>query len=159
MNLVALSEYASVKAQDNVSFLIRTPGIIIDNVELAGCNDVADLTHLNPVGTTVEVMADEVYITNSYLKNGRTVLRVFGEYREEEHNYQTALAPVASESRDKPIRIPSCQFHPFQCAGVPAQGGTNERIPGDIGASTGRKPSPKPPVPAESRWSFEIHKQ
>lgn len=139
LNLVALNEYASVKAQDNVSFLIRTPGIIIDNVELAGCNDVADLTHLNPVGTTVEVMADEVYITNSYLKNGRTVLRVFGEYREEEHNYQTALAPVASESRDKPIHVHLVSSILSNAREFLLRAGTNERIPGDIGASTGRE--------------------
>lgn len=75
---------AAVKAQDNISFLVRTKGVIIDNVVLKGCSDesieqddVTDLTLLNFVGTVLEVASD-TKILNSRISNGRTVLRVFG---------------------------------------------------------------------------------
>lgn len=135
-NLVAMGEFASVKAQDNVSFLIRTPDIIIDNVELSGSNDVSDLKSLNPVGTTVEVMADNVYITNSYLKNGRTVLRVFGEYHEAGHNYYTALQPVASPTRDRPLNVHLIGSILSNAREFLLRVGTNERLPGDIDGYT-----------------------
>lgn len=75
---------AAVKAQDNISFLVRTPGVVIDNVVLKGCSDesiveggVMNLSLLNYVGTVLEVCSDTV-IRNSRVSNGRTVLRVFG---------------------------------------------------------------------------------
>lgn len=77
---------ASVKAQDNISFLVRTKGVVIDNVVLKGCLDsslidpetkLTDLTRLNYVGTVLEVASDTI-IRNSRISNGRTVLRVFG---------------------------------------------------------------------------------
>jgi hypothetical protein len=144
-NLVSMGEFASVKAQDNVSFLIRTDGVIVDNIELAGCNDVTDLTALNHVGTTVEVMADDVYITNSYLKNGRTVLRVYGEY--ESHNYQTASLPVNSPYRDRPIHVHLISSVLSNAREFILKIGTNEHILGDITGFTGhdeafRKASP-----------------
>lgn len=77
---------ASVKAQDNIAFLIDDnvtgESVTINNVELVGANlqgkDSIDLNRLNYVGTTVEVMGDNVNIVNSKIKNGRNVLRVFG---------------------------------------------------------------------------------
>ncbi len=77
---------AAVKAQDNISFLVRTKGVVIDNVVLKGCLDdslidpeskLTDLTRLNNVGTVLEVASD-TKILNSRISNGRTVLRVFG---------------------------------------------------------------------------------
>lgn len=73
---------ASVKGQDNVAFLVDD-NVSLNNVELIGANlngsGVADLTKLNYVGTTVEVIGDNVSITNSRLRNGRNVLRVYGD--------------------------------------------------------------------------------
>ncbi|NLD26420.1 MAG: hypothetical protein GX661_03575, partial [Acholeplasmataceae bacterium] len=147
-NLVSMGEFASVKAQDNVSFLIRTDGVIVDNIELSGCNDVTDLTALNHVGTTVEVMADDVYITNSYLKNGRTVLRAYGEYKS--HNYQSAAQPVTSPNRDRPINVNLIGCILSNAREFILKIGTNEHILGDITGFTShddafRKASPRLP--------------
>ena len=73
----------SVKAQDNICFALFE-GVTVRNAELRGCdltpnsNGKTDLTHLNYIGTTVEVLGDNVTISHSRLTNGRTVLRAFG---------------------------------------------------------------------------------
>lgn len=77
----------SVKAQDNVCFALYE-GVTVRNVKLFGCtleskNGKTDLTHLNYIGTTVEVFGDNVTIAYSRLTNGRTVLRAFGAIKEE----------------------------------------------------------------------------
>ena len=76
---------ASVKGQDNISFLVRTNNVIIDNVQLKSCDDEyliennnMNLSKLNKVGTTLEIMADDVIIKNSRISNGRTVIRAYG---------------------------------------------------------------------------------
>lgn len=83
LDFVAISS-ASVKAQDNIVFLVRTDGITIDNVVLKGCSDDSlinesgmDLSELNYTGTTLEIAAD-CRLLNSRVNNGRTVVRVFG---------------------------------------------------------------------------------
>ncbi len=85
LDLVAI-ETASVKAQDNISFLVRNEGVVINNVTLQGClnNSIVsddgtgiDLTKLNYVGTTLEISANTTLI-NSRVSNGRTVVRIFG---------------------------------------------------------------------------------
>lgn len=74
----------SVKAQDNICFAVYQD-VSLNNVELKSCDLKADpsgnfdLTDLNYVGTTVEVLGDNVNINYSRLTNGRTVLRVFGD--------------------------------------------------------------------------------
>ena len=74
----------SVKAQDNICFAVYQ-NVSLNNVELKSCDLKADpsgnfdLTDLNYVGTTVEVLGDNVNINYSRLTNGRTVLRVFGD--------------------------------------------------------------------------------
>ena len=86
LNFVAI-ETASVKAQDNVVFLVREKGVDINNVNLKGCSDSSlladdgkggiDLTKLNYAGTTLEISGDTT-LTNSRVSNGRTLVRVFG---------------------------------------------------------------------------------
>lgn len=61
--------------QDNIGFLVEGDGIVIDNVTLQNCNNSDNLSNFNNVGTVVEVRGDDVRITNSQLRNGRTVLR------------------------------------------------------------------------------------
>lgn len=76
---------ASVKAQDNVSFLVRTDGVSLDNVVLKSCldeslisNGAMNLSELNYVGTTLEINAANVQIIACRVSNGRTVTRIFG---------------------------------------------------------------------------------
>ena len=85
LDFVSISS-ASVKAQDNIVFLIRTDGIILDNVVLRGCKDESlinqdtgefDLTLLNNTGTTLELAASAT-LKNCRISNGRTVVRIFG---------------------------------------------------------------------------------
>ena len=84
INFVAI-ETASVKAQDNIVFLVRENGVDINNVNLKGCSDSSliadngglDLTKLNYAGTTLEISGDTT-VTNSRISNGRTVVRIFG---------------------------------------------------------------------------------
>ena len=73
----------SVKAQDNICFAVYDD-VTIRNVDLRGCDLVAnnsnsyDLLDLNYVGTTLEVLGDNVNILYSRISNGRTAVRVFG---------------------------------------------------------------------------------
>lgn len=83
LNFVAISS-ASVKGQDNVSFLVRTDNVLINNVVLNGCSDKSlkeedgrfNLSKLNYVGTTLEI-AKSAKLLNSRVSNGRTVVRIF----------------------------------------------------------------------------------
>lgn len=79
-------ELASVKGQDNICFLVRTNGVELNNLVLAGCNDDSlydndkmELTLLDYTGTTLEIMAD-AKLVNCRVKNGRTVVRAYGRY-------------------------------------------------------------------------------
>ena len=83
LNFVAISS-ASVKGQDNISFLVRTDNVLINNVVLKGCSDDSlheedgrfNLSKLNYVGTTLEI-AESARLLNSRVSNGRTVVRIF----------------------------------------------------------------------------------
>ena len=83
LNFVAIAS-ASVKGQDNVSFLVRTDNVLINNVVLKGCDDDSlheedgrfNLSKLNYVGTTLEI-AKSAKLLNSRVSNGRTVVRIF----------------------------------------------------------------------------------
>lgn len=83
LNFVAIAS-ASVKGQDNVSFLVRTDNVLINNVYLKGCSDDSlleedgqfNLSKLNYVGTTLEI-AKSAKLLNSRVSNGRTVVRIF----------------------------------------------------------------------------------
>ena len=83
LNFVAIAS-ASVKGQDNVSFLVRTDNVLINNVVLKGCSDDSlleedgqfNLSKLNYVGTTLEI-AKSAKLLNSRVSNGRTVVRIF----------------------------------------------------------------------------------
>lgn len=83
LDFVAISS-ASVKGQDNISFLVRTDNVLINNVVLKGCSDDSlheedgrfNLSKLNYVGTTLEI-AKSAKLLNSRVSNGRTVVRIF----------------------------------------------------------------------------------
>lgn len=84
LNFVAIPSFASVKGQDNISFLVRTDKVLINNVVLKGCRDESlheedgrfNLSKLNYVGTTLEI-AKSAKLLNSRVSNGRTVVRIF----------------------------------------------------------------------------------
>ena len=83
LNFVAISS-ASVKGQDNISFLVKTDDVLINNVVLKGCSDDSlleedgqfNLSKLNYVGTTLEI-AKSAKLLNCRVSNGRTVVRIF----------------------------------------------------------------------------------
>lgn len=82
LNFVAIAS-ASVKGQDNISFLVRTDNVLINNVYLKGCEEESlkedgqfNLSKLNYVGTTLEI-AKSAKLLNSRVSNGRTVVRIF----------------------------------------------------------------------------------
>lgn len=113
LNFVAISN-ASVKGQDNISFLIRTDNVLINNVVLKGCSDDSlkedgkfNLSNLNNVGTTLEI-AKSAKLLNSRVSNGRTVVRIFA-------GGSTMGSPIVEDKsafnvRDEKInvRIESC---------------------------------------------------
>lgn len=113
LDFVAIST-ASVKAQDNISFLVRTEGVVINNVVLKGCKDESlledgkfNLSNLNNVGTTLEI-AKSVRILNSRVSNGRTVVRVFaGE--------STMGSPVVENTTDFNVQKEKINVHIESC--------------------------------------------
>ncbi|MBE5748636.1 MAG: hypothetical protein E7344_03285 [Clostridiales bacterium] len=109
---------ASVKAQDNICFLVRNDDVIVDNVELRGCEDsylekevngVKEyrINELNNIGTVLELMSD-AKVLNSRIRNGRTCIRAFGRYIDENPvvKQQLGRAQVAAE-RISPV-ISNC---------------------------------------------------
>lgn len=76
---------ASVKAQDNIVFLVRNKNVSLNNVVLKSFKDSTlyeedsiNLSLLNYAGTTLEVM-NNTNINYCRISNGRTVLRAFGK--------------------------------------------------------------------------------
>ena len=106
----------SVKAQDNICFAIYE-NVTIRNVELRGCdlegdeNGSQDLVDLDYVGTTVEVLGDNVTIAYSRLTNGRTVLRAFGDIDDSTKKIHLDITnSVLSGAREFIMRIGSNRF-------------------------------------------------
>ena len=114
---------ASVKAQDNIVFLVRKDNVHINNVDLKGCSDSLllndeqtgiDLTKLNYAGTTLEICAN-TSLTNSRVSNGRTVVRIFGGETKDNPETDANYDPVVSSFSDVNVgeervnaRIESC---------------------------------------------------
>ena len=107
----------SVKAQDNICFALYE-GITVRNVELRGCDlepdpstNRIDLTHLNYVGTTVEILGDGVTVAYSRLTNGRTVLRAFGDINDSEKQITLNVQnSVLSGAREFIMRVGSNRY-------------------------------------------------
>lgn len=135
---VRLGQIASVAAQDNAAFLLRTDGVTLWNLTLAGCGDEAladgrggyDLSALNCVGTVLEVNAS-ASLLNCRFKNGRNLVRVYGGNR--------AGGGYFSAEREEPavVRMEGC--HLFQGREFLLKLGANRAVP-----ST--KEDPEPPL-------------
>ena len=120
LNFVAMSETesssVSVKAQDNICFAVYE-NTKINNVELRACDLIADtdgnydLTDLDYVGTTVEVLGDNVDIEYSRITNGRTVLRIFGDAADSSKAIHVNVQnSVLSSAREFVVRMGSNAF-------------------------------------------------
>lgn len=115
LDFVSLGETASVAAQDNIAYLVRTDGVTLYNVTLLGCSDESlyedeqyKLEKLNNVGTVLEVNAD-VNIINCRVRNGRTVVRVYGGNRDGEHYFIESLAQnTGCDAERAEVRIEGC---------------------------------------------------
>ena len=110
------ANYASVKAQDNICFALYE-GVTVTNVELRGydfkdtSSGSLNLVELNWVGTTVEVLGDDVTIAYSRLSNGRTVLRAFGDINDPTKDiHLTITNSIMSQAREFIMRVGSNQF-------------------------------------------------
>ena len=84
LDFVQARGMASVKAQDNIVFLVSGNNVTINNVSLKGCSDeslysdgVFDLSLLNYVGTTLDIASNAV-VKNCRISNGRTCVRAYG---------------------------------------------------------------------------------
>ncbi len=96
----------SVKGQDNIAFAVYE-NVTLSNVVLKSCDLIADedgkydLVDLNFVGTTVEVLGDNVSIEYSRIANGRTVVRAFGDVNDSSKvinlNIQNTVLSTARE--------------------------------------------------------------
>ncbi len=120
----------SVKAQDNICFAVYE-NVTLQNVELRGCDLEAeedgtqDLVDLNYIGTTVEVLGDNVTIAYSRINRGRTVLRVFGDINDSDKIIHLNITnSVLSEAREFIMRIGSNRFHTVEGQATP-------NLPGD----------------------------
>ena len=67
----------SVYGQDNIGFYVSNDNVTLRNISLKNSNNVTDLTHLDYVGTTLEIGGDNVTIKDCIISNGRTVVRSF----------------------------------------------------------------------------------
>ena len=120
LNFVSMSEsegsLVSVKAQDNISFAVYE-NVSLNNIGLKSCDLIADgegnydLTDLTYVGTTVEVLGDNVNINYSRITNGRTVLRIFGDITDNTKVINVNIAnSVLSGAREFILRMGSNCF-------------------------------------------------
>ena len=106
----------SVKGQDNICYAVYE-NVTISNVELKGCNldsgnsDSYNLKDLTYIGTTVEVLGDNVNIEYSRLTNGRTVLRAFGDVNDPNKVINVNIKnSILSGAREFIIRMGSNSF-------------------------------------------------
>lgn len=114
LNFVAISS-ASVKGQDNISFLVRTDNVLINNVVLKGCSDDSlheedgrfNLSKLNYVGTTLEI-AKSAKLLNSRVSNGRTVVRIFA-------GGSTMGSPVVKDKSEFNVQDEKINVHIESC--------------------------------------------
>lgn len=112
---VSYGQLASVAAQDNISYLVRTDGVTLHNVSLYGCSDESlyeddqyKLENLNNVGTVLEVNAD-TQILNCRVRNGRTVVRVYGGNRSGDQYFIDSLAQNKGCDEERiEVRIEGC---------------------------------------------------
>ncbi|MBQ7224483.1 MAG: hypothetical protein IJX06_02890 [Clostridia bacterium] len=70
----------SALGQDNIGMLIDGDGILVNDVNVRSCDFGNMIETLDTVGTTIEIMGDNVTIINSRFSNGRNVMRSFSNH-------------------------------------------------------------------------------
>ncbi len=144
LNFVSMTESevsaVSVKAQDNICFAVYE-NVTFRNVKLYGCTLEADgdgnydLTDLNYVGTTVEVLGDNVSILYSRIHNGRTVLRAFGDAEDSTKVINVNISnSVLGGAREFILRMGSNCFVDSPAA-ADSNNFNSSRLPGDSSTS------------------------
>ena len=107
---------ASVAAQDNIVFLMRTDGVTLFNTTLMSCGDDKllgedggsyDLTKLNYTGTVLDINAS-VNILNCRVKNGRTGIRIYGGNRSAGNPLVTDVSQVNPQAEKISVTIDGC---------------------------------------------------
>ena len=127
LSFVALSDgkgqggAVTVAAQDNICFAAYS-GVKLNNIQLIGRNldPVVDeatgelhynIQNLHYAGTTVEVFGEGVSIEYSRVKNGRNVIRAFGDPSDPDKNISLDVTnSVLSNGRDFIMRLGSNKF-------------------------------------------------
>lgn len=111
LDFVRFGQVASVAAQDNICFLVRTDGVKLHNLTLLGCGDDLlmgeegyDLTRLNLVGTVLEVNAS-MSLLNCRVRNGRTAVRVYGGNRSGEKYFCETLEELGDRAEQERIGV------------------------------------------------------
>lgn len=133
----ATGGFISYNMQDNIAFAVHenvtVNNIILKNCELAVKDGKVDLTDLTYVGTTVEVLGDNVTIEYSRLMYGRTILRVFGDDNDSSQEIHTTVKnTIIKGSREFSARIGSNRF--YHVDGV-----RDPNLPGDNGTDYNTK--------------------
>ncbi len=118
LDFVSFGQLASVAAQDNICFLVRTDNITLRNLTLLGCGDEVlkteegyDLSALDSVGTTLEINAS-AQLLNCRVRNGRTVVRIYGGNRGGDGYFTDTLENLGDRaSRERiQVKIEGCIF-------------------------------------------------
>ena len=113
---------ANVRAQDNI-FVALHDNAYLNNVIVKSCDDVDDLTKLNYVGTTVELLGDNATISYSRISNGRTVLRAFGDEKDADKVCNLTINnSILSNAREFIIRMGSNKFKDAKIIGEGTKG-------------------------------------
>ncbi len=110
----------SVAGQDNICFAAYE-GVTLNNIELIGRNidptqndqgeQVYNIQNLHYAGTVVEVFGNDVSIEYSRVKNGRNVIRAFGDPEDANRNISLTVSnSVLSSGRDFIMRLGSNKF-------------------------------------------------
>lgn len=109
---VNLGNTASVSAQDNCAFLIRTDNVTLYGVNLLGCSDESlyengnyNLNRLNHVGTTLDINGNGVNILNCRIRNGRNVIRIYGGNRDGSKYFIENLSENANGVDNERIKV------------------------------------------------------
>lgn len=130
---------ASVAAQDNIAFAAYE-GVTINNIVLISRNMASDesgsanLQNLHYAGTTLEVLGDNVTLEYSRVRNGRNVIRAFGDVEDPKKVITfTVKNSILSEARDFIMRVGSNCFVDGT-ASVPSP-----YLPGDNGSGYAKR--------------------
>jgi len=71
------TNFIAAYGEDNSAFLVDKDNITIKDIAIYGCDQVDNLYDYTYVGSTINILADNVSIKNSIISNGKNVIRAF----------------------------------------------------------------------------------